>query len=237
MIRAAALIQGLLGNVGRPGGGILALRGHCSIQGSTDIPTLYNMLPTYLAQPHAYKPHDTLEDYLEAEKVPTGWWSNFPKYAVSLLKAWYGDAATEDNAFGYEWVPKIVGDHSQLPMTLAIRDGLIRGMFMIGQNPAVGGSNSRLVQRGLAELDWMVVRDFSENETAAFWRDGDPVRSGELRPQDIKTEVFLMPVALAGEKDGTYTNLLAWCNGTTRWSRRRATAARRPGSSIISAGG
>ena len=207
MIRAAALIQCLLGNVGRPGGGILALRGHSSIQGSTDIPTLYNMLPTYLAQPHAYKPHDTLEDYLEAEKVPTGWWSNLPKYAVSLLKAWYGDAATKENGFGYEWVPKIVSDHSQLPMTFAIRDGLIRGMFIIGQNPAVGGSNSKLVQRGFAELDWMVVRDFSETETAAFWRDGDPVRSGELTPEDIKTEVFLMPVALAGEKDGTFTNL------------------------------
>jgi formate dehydrogenase major subunit len=207
MIRAAALVQALLGNVGRPGGGILALRGHSSIQGSTDVPTLYDMLPTYLPQPHAYKPHDTLESYLEVEQVPTGWWSNFPSYAVSLLRAWYGDAGTKENGFGFEWVPKIVGDHSHLPMTLAMRDGLIRGMFVLGQNPVVGGSNSTLVQQGLAELDWMVVRDFSENETAAFWRSGHLVRDGRMRPEDIKTEVFLMPVALAGEKDGTYTNL------------------------------
>jgi formate dehydrogenase major subunit len=92
MIRAAAIIQGLLGNVGRPGGSILALRGHSSIQGSTDIPTLYNMLPTYLPQPNAFKPRTTLKHYLEHERTPTGWWHNFPKYAVSLLKAYYGDA-------------------------------------------------------------------------------------------------------------------------------------------------
>ena len=125
MIRAAAIIQGLLGNVGRPGGGILALRGHSSIQGSTDIPTLYNMLPTYLPQPNAFKPHATLKEYLEHERTPTGWWHNFPKYAVSLLKAYYGDAARADNEFGFGWVPRIVGDHSQLPMTLAMRDGVI----------------------------------------------------------------------------------------------------------------
>lgn len=94
MIRAAAIIQGLLGNVGRPGAGILALRGHCSIQGSTDIPTLYNLLPGYLPQPNAYKPHGTLPQYLEAEQTPTGWWHNFPKYAVSLLRAWYGEHAS-----------------------------------------------------------------------------------------------------------------------------------------------
>ena len=86
MIRAAAILQGLLGNVGRPGGGILALRGHTSIQGSTDIPTLYNMLPTYLPQPHAFKPHKTVDEYLKSETNPTGWWHNFPKYVVSLLE-------------------------------------------------------------------------------------------------------------------------------------------------------
>lgn len=213
IIRAAAIIQGLLGNVGRPGGGILALRGHTSIQGSTDIPTLYNMLPGYLPQPHAYKPHDSLADYLEVEETPTGWWSNFPKYAVSLLKAWYGDAATKENGWGYDWLPKIVGDHSQLPLTLAIRDGIIKGLFVMGQNPAVGSSNARVVQRGLAKLDWMVVRDIAETETASFWYRGHPVRDGEMRPQDIPTEVFLMPASIAGEKAGTFTNthrLIQW---------------------------
>jgi len=215
IIRAAAIIQALLGNVGRPGAGILALRGHCSIQGSTDIPTLYNMLPGYLPQPQAFKPHQTLKEYLDTETTPTGWWHNFPKYAVSLLRAWYGDNGNKENGWGYEWLPKNVGDHSQLPMTLAIRDGLIRGMFVIGQNPAVGGSNSgKTVQRGFANLDWLVIRDFTETETASFWYAGHPVKSGELRPQDIKTEVFLMPSSLAtGEKEGTFTNthrLLQW---------------------------
>jgi formate dehydrogenase major subunit len=92
-------------------------------------------------------------------------------------------------------------------MTLAMRDGLIQGMFFLGQNAAVGGSNSHLVQRGLAELDWMVVHDFSENETAEFWRTGPLIESGELGPEDIKTEIFLMPAALSAEKSGTYTNL------------------------------
>lgn len=213
IIRAAAIIQGLLGNVGRPGGGILALRGHTSIQGSTDIPTLYNMMSGYLPQPHADKPHSRLREFLETETAPTGWWNNFPKYFVSLLKAWYGDAGTPENDFGFDWVPKIVGDHSQLPMTLAIRDGLIKGLFLMGQNPAVGSSNSRLVQRGLANLDWLVVRDFTETESASFWYAGHPVRDGEMRPRDIKTEVFLMPAAIAGEKDGTFTNthrLVQW---------------------------
>src|SRR5439155_1742383 len=83
----------------RPGGGILALRGHSSIQGSTDIPTLYNLLPGYMSQPHAKKPHDTLADYMQVEYTPTGWWANLPKYIVSLLKAWYGDRAREENEF------------------------------------------------------------------------------------------------------------------------------------------
>ena len=88
IIRAAAIIQGLLGNIGRPGGGILALRGHASIQGSTDIPTLYNMLPTYLPQPNVFHQHGTLQNYLDTVTPTTGWWANMPKYAVSLLKAW-----------------------------------------------------------------------------------------------------------------------------------------------------
>lgn len=213
MIRAAAIIQALLGNVGRPGGGVLALRGHCSIQGSTDIPTLYNMLPTYLPQPHAHKPHQSLEDYLKSETTPTGWWHNFPKYAVSLLRAWYGERATRENQFGYSWLPKITGDHSQLPLTLAVRDGVIRGLFMIGQNTMVGGHNVNLVERGLGQLEWLVVRDMAETEVASFWYQGNNVKRGETRPEDIKTEVFLMPTSLPGEKTGTFTNthrLVQW---------------------------
>ena len=213
MIRTGAILQALLGNVGRPGGGILALRGHTSIQGSTDIPTLFDLLPGYLPQPHAFRPHDTLEQYLEVETSPTGWWNNFPKYYVSLLRAFYGDHAKPENGMGHDLMPRIVGDHSQLPLTVAMANGIIKGLFVMGQNPVVGGSNSKLVQRGLAQLDWLVVRDIAETDTATFWRDGHLVRSGELRPEEIGTEVFLMPASLSGEKAGSFTNthrLLQW---------------------------
>lgn len=213
IIRAAAIIQGLLGNIGRPGGGVLALRGHCSIQGSTDIPTLYNMLPTYLPQPNAFNPHTTLAEFLTTETVPTGWWNNLPKYMVSLLKAWYGDRAQQDNSFAYEFLPKLVGDHSQLPMTLAMVDGAVKGQFVLGQNPVVGAVNSELVQRAMAKLEWLVVRDFAMTETANFWLKGGIVQTGELSPQRIGTEVFLLPSAMAAEKEGTLTNttrLVQW---------------------------
>ncbi len=213
IIRAAAIIQGLLGNTGRPGGGILALRGHTSIQGSTDIPTLFNMLPSYIPQPHANQPQGTLQEYLELETVPTGWWINFPKYFISLLKAFYGGHATKENDFGYRWLPKIVGDHSQLPMTMQLNDGLMKGLFVLGQNPVIGGSNSDMVESGLAKLEWLVVRDIAETETASFWKDGRLIRVKGMRPQDIGTEVFLMPGSLAGEKAGSFTNthrLVQW---------------------------
>lgn len=213
MIRAACIIQGLLGNVGRPGGGIMALRGHTSIQGSTDIPTLYNMLPSYLPQPDAMLPHHTFKEYLEIETPPTGWWNNFPKYITSLLKAWYGTNATSVNDYCYDYLPKLTGDHSQLPMTLAMVDGVVRGQFILGQNPVVGGANSDLIERGLTKLEWLVVRDFAMIETADFWHNGRLVQRGELRPQDIGTEIFFMPAALAGEKEGSVTNtsrLVQW---------------------------
>lgn len=213
IIRAASIVQALLGNVGRPGGGILVLRGHASIQGSTDIPTLFNILPGYMTQPNGHSPHATLEEYLTTEGSPTGWWREQPKYMVSLLRAWYGDAARKDNEWGYQWLPKIVGNHSHLPMTLAMADGLLRGLFVLGQNPVVGGHHAGLFTRGLAKLDWLVVRDAFDVETSDFWRTSPEVRSGELKPADIGTEVFLMPVSLVGEKEGTFTNthrLVQW---------------------------
>ena len=206
IIRAASIVQGLLGNIGRPGGGIMALRGHVSIQGSTDIPTLYNMLPTYLPQPNVFQDHATFESYVKSETPVTGWWSNFPKYFVSLLKAWYGEAATAGNGFGYQFLPKLVGDSSQEPMTMAMTDGIVKGQFILGQNPVVGAVNSDMVTKGLGKLEWLVVRDFALTETANFWQDSRLHGKGELRADDIPTEVFFLPVALPGEKEGTVTN-------------------------------
>lgn len=213
IIRAATIVQLLLGNVGRPGGGVLALRGHVSIQGSTDIPTLYNMLPGYLAQPVLHEDHADLRSYLKTETAATGWWANFPKYAISLLKAWYGEAAAADNEWAYQMVPKLTGDVSQEPMTLAMANGVIKGQFMLGQNPMVGAVNTELVELGMAKLEWLVVRDFAMTETAEFWRNGRRVRNGETRPEDIETEIFFLPAAMPGEKEGTVTNtsrLVQW---------------------------
>ena len=206
IIRAASIVQMLLGNMGRPGGGIMALRGHVSIQGSTDIPTLYNMLPCYLPQPNAFHDHASLADYLKVETPTTGWWANMPKYTVSLLKAWYGDGATRENEWGYQYIPKLTGDASYEPMTLSMAQGVIKGQFILGQNPLVGAVNSELVELGMAKLEWMVVRDFAMTETAEFWKDGRRVQKGEISSDQIGTEVFFLPAAMPGEKEGTVTN-------------------------------
>jgi len=213
IISCCALLQLLLGNIGRPGGGILALRGHATIQGSTDIPTLFDLLPGYLKMPRAIPEHATLAEYFAAERPATGLWYDMPKFMVSLLKAWYGDAATPENDFGYAFLPKIGGDYSFQSILTMIKDGIIKGLFVMGMNPAVGGQNARLARQALANLDWLVVRDVHEIETASFWYDAPEVRSGEIRPQDIKTEVFFLPAAIAAEKDGTFTNthrLVQW---------------------------
>jgi formate dehydrogenase major subunit len=206
MIRAAAILQLLLGNMGRPGGGILALRGHASIQGSTDIPTLYDLLPGYLHMPRANEGHFTLADYIRSGGADRGWWSNFDKYIVSLLKAWFGAAATEENDYGFGSLPRLSGNHSHFVTMMRALDGGLDGLFVMGQNPAVGSQHAGLQRRALASLKWLVVRDMAEIETATFWRDSPEVRSGELRTADIETEVFLMPAASHVEKEGCFTN-------------------------------
>lgn len=209
IIRTAGILQLLLGNMGRPGGGIMAMRGHSSIQGSTDIPTLYDLLPGYLPQPAADAKHDNLDSYVAHEGLPTGYWVNFRKFIVSLLKAWYGDAANAANDYCYGWLPRIDRDYSQLPEFDRMSRGEVKGYFLFGQNPGGGGPNAGLHRAGLRNLDWLVVLDWFETESAVFWK-SDP--SGPP-PADVKTEVFFIPAAAGPEKDGTLTNtqrLLQW---------------------------
>jgi formate dehydrogenase major subunit len=209
IIRTAGILQLLLGNMGRPGGGIMAMRGHAGIQGSTDVPTLYDMLPGYLKQPDSRSGHTSLAEYLEREKIPDGYWSNLPSLVVSLLKAWYGDAASEANGYGFDWLPRIDDDHSQLATAIRMARGEVRGFFLFGQNPAAGSPNAGLSRKGLTELDWLVVRDWFEIESACFWYKGPEAPD----PKTIKTEIFFFPAAAASEKDGTLTNtqrLLQW---------------------------
>jgi formate dehydrogenase major subunit len=211
IIRAAAILQLLLGNIGRPGGGILALRGHASIQGSTDIPTLYDILPGYLTMPH--KGDETLQDYLDHYTKKTGLWSNYPKYLVSTLKAYYGKNATAENDFGYAWLPKLTGNHSFFEYLYDMLDGKMEGMFIMGQNPAVGAPNSRLQRKALTKLRWLVVRDMVEVESANFWSESPEIERGELKPEEIETEIFFFPAAGHAEKEGAFTNtqrLLQW---------------------------
>ena len=201
-IRAAAILQLLLGNIGRPGGGIMALRGHASIQGSTDIPTLYDVLPGYIPMPTSEELD--LASYLKKHKADKGWWHNVDKYMVSLLKAYYGDAATRDNDFGFAWLPRLTGDHSYFGYWLDMMDGKLEGLIVMGQNPAVGSPNAKLERAALGKLKWLVVRDLVETETSNFWEDA---------PDDIDTEVFFFPAASHVEKEGTFTNtqrLLQW---------------------------
>jgi formate dehydrogenase major subunit len=202
-IRTAAIIQSLLGNIGRPGGGIMALRGHASIQGSTDIPTLYNLLPGYLPMPKA-KYDLTFDKYCEHNTPGSGWWSEFPKYAVSLLKAWFGDAARQESGWAFDYLPYLTGDHSHMTTYAAMGDGVVKGYFVMGENPVVGSMNGGLQCSAMRRLEWLVVRDFQLTETAEFWR---------AHASAIATEVFFFPAATHTEKDGSFTNtqrLLQW---------------------------
>jgi len=207
LIRTAAILQLLLGNMGRPGGGIMALRGHAAIQGSTDIPTLYNLLPGYIPMP--MEEDKDFQANLDEYTAISGWWRNYPKYLVSMLKSWYGEHATKGNEWAYQYLPKLnsQADYSYYPIFFKMLDRKIRGAFILGENLAAGGPNSGTQRRALRQLDWMVVRDPFLVETANVWKmDG-------VDPADVNTEVFYMPAAWSAEKDGSLTNtqrLLQW---------------------------
>jgi formate dehydrogenase major subunit len=207
-IRALCMLQTLLGNIGRPGGGVVALRGHANVQGATDLELLYHELPGYLPMP-LRDAHPDLKTWLEKETPKGGFWVNRPKFMVSLLKAWFGDKATAENEYGYQWLPKRASAdaYSHQHMFVDMYKGIIKGFLADGQNPAVGGPNAKLARAALGKLEWLVVKDIFLTETAEFWK--APGVSGK----DIKTEVFFLPAAPAAEKDGSLTNtmrLIQW---------------------------
>jgi formate dehydrogenase major subunit len=212
-IRAGSIVQLLLGNIGRPGGGIFALRGHASIQGSTDVPTLFNLLPGYLPMPDVA--HEDLASYLTKVRgrQQKGFWRNADTYMISLLKEYWGDAATADNDYCYGYLPRINGDHGTYRSAMDMVDGNVFGYFLLGQNPAVGSAHGRLQRLGMANLDWLVVRDLTMIESATFWKDAPEIATGEIVPQQCRTEVFFMPAASHVEKSGTFTQtqrMLQW---------------------------
>jgi formate dehydrogenase major subunit len=213
-IRTATILQLLMGNVGRPGSGIMALRGHATIQGSTDIPTLFNLLPGYLPMPKAGM-HDTVADYLDAvgSKKQKGFWANADAYTISLLKAWWGDAATADNDWAYDYLPRLSGPHGTYQTVMGMLDDEVEGYFLLGQNPAVGSAHGRMQRMGMSHLKWLVVRDLNLIESATWWKDGPEIASGELKTEEIDTEVFFLPAATHVEKAGSFTQtqrLVQW---------------------------
>lgn len=224
-IRTCAILQLLLGNIGRPGSGIMALRGHASIQGSTDIPTLFHLLPGYLPMPTVEQ--QTWGQYLDqiATADQKGFWQRRDAYAVSLMKTYWGDAATPENNWGLDLMPRLSGAHSTYHTLQAMMRDEVEGYFVFGQNPAVASSHGRLQRLGLSHLKWLVVRDFQDMETASFWHDSPEVKTGELKTEEIQTEVFLMPAATHVEKAGTFTQ-------TQRMVQWRFQAVHPPGDSI-----
>lgn len=205
-VRSYALLQLLLGNTGRPGGGVNALRGESNVQGSTDMALLQHILPGYLSSPVATEKHATLADYLKNETPASGYWTNKPKFMVSLLKAFWGPAATKENDFCYDYLPKkkpgVYYDH--IGLFEAVYEGHIKGMFLWGQNPVVGGPDALKEAKAMENLDWLVAVDLWETESASFWK-----RPG-ANPADIKTEVFFLPAAASFEKEGSISNSGRW---------------------------
>ncbi len=209
-IRTMAIIQLLLGNMGVAGGGVNALRGESNVQGSTDHCLLWHIWPGYLKTPRAS--NVSLEAYNKkwtpASKDPksANWWQNYPKYSVSMLKSFFGDKADKENAFGYDWLPKVDDGkaYSWLDLFDEMYNEKIKGFFAWGMNPACSGSNVGKVREALGKLDWMVNVNLFDNETGSFWK------GPGVDPTKVDTEVFFLPACASVEKEGSITNSGRW---------------------------
>jgi formate dehydrogenase major subunit len=241
LIHAAAMLQLLLGNIGRPGGGLNALRGHANIQGGTDCGMAYHNVPGYIPIPKAG--HESLGAFLKAvtpaplRPNSTNFWVNTDRFFVSQLKAFYGAAATKASDFAY-------GFHPRLPQSEDGRDenwswahmfdhmyaGRMEGFFSFGMNPVSNGPHSRKAISALTKLKWLVVAENFEQETAAFWRD-DILALVDKKPEDVQTEVFLLPAANFAEKDGTFVNSARWIQW--KWKAVDPPGEARPDQEII----
>jgi formate dehydrogenase major subunit len=225
IIRTMSMIQLLLGNMGIAGGGVNALRGEPNVQGSTDQAILYNILPGYMKVPAASL--TTLDAYLKKNtpesKDPqsANFYSNYPKFFVSFLKAYWGDKATKENDFGYNWLPKLEdGKHySTMHMFDRMYEGKIKGFFCIGADPAVSSPNTNKVRKAMKNLDWLVGENIFNNETYEFWR------GPGVDPAKVKTECFLLPAAATMEKEGSQSN-------SGRWIQWKYKAAEAPGAGM-----
>ncbi len=214
IIRAAAILQLLLGNVGRAGGGVNALRGHSNIQGATDMAGIFDNLPAYLKVPI---PADTsFASYIgritpmpskPAEWDSFNYWSNTPKFAASLLKAFYGDAAKKENDWAYSYLPKIDRRYSWVDLWDDMYRGKVKGLFAFGMNGVMIGPDSNKNVQALKKADWLVVGEIYPDETSEFWR-SPGISEEEMKT--IPTTVYRLPCAGFAEKDGSFTNSARW---------------------------
>jgi len=214
IIRTAAVLQLLLGNVGRAGGGVNALRGHSNIQGATDMAGLFDSLPGYLKVP---TPADTNFDAWMKRITPTAskpaqwdsfnYYGNTPKFAVSLMKAMYGDAATKQNGWAFDYLPKVDRNYSWTYLWDDMYNGTVKGMLAFGMNGVAIGPNSKKNIDALKKADWLVVGEIYPDETSEFWR-SPGISEDEMK--QIQTTVYRLPCAGFAEKDGSFTNSARW---------------------------
>ena len=214
IIRTAAMLQLLLGNVGRAGGGVNALRGHSNIQGATDIAGIFDNLPGYLKVPTPAD-HDFaawMKRITPTASKPKEWdswnyWSNTSKFAVSLLKSMYGDAATKENGWAFDYLPKVDREYSWVHIWDDMYRGKVKGLIAFGMNGVAIGPNSQKNIDALKKADWLVVCDIYPEETSGFWQ-SPGITADEMK--NIKTEVYRLPGAGFAEKDGTFVNSARW---------------------------
>src|SRR5256885_3864213 len=214
IIRTAAILQLLLGNVGRAGGGVNALRGHSNIQGATDMAGIFDNLAGYLKVP---TPADTNFDAYIKRITPkpakaTNWdsynyWGNTPKFAVSLLKAMYGDAATKQTDWAFSYLPKVDRNYSWVQMWDNMYNGVVKGLFAVGMNGVSIGPDSHKNIEALKKADWLVVGEIYPDETSEFWK-SPGITEDEMK--QIQTTVYRLPCAGFAEKDGSFTNSARW---------------------------
>jgi formate dehydrogenase major subunit len=211
-IRSLAILQLLLGNIGMPGGGVNALRGHSNIQGLTDLGLLSDQLPGYMSL--ARDEETTRAAYLEKRTPkPTrpgqvNYWSNYPRFHTSLMKAWYGKAATAENDFAYDWLPKVDQVYDGLRVFDMMEQGKLTGYFCQGFNPLASFPDKAKITSALSRLKFLVVMDPLATETSVFWQNHGDYH--DVEPDEISTEVFRLPTTCFAEEEGSLVNSSRW---------------------------
>lgn len=212
MIRTGAMVQLLLGNIGAAGGGMNALRGHSNIQGLTDLGLLSNLLPGYMTLPgdaeQDYKAYIDKRAFKPLRPGQLSYWSNYGKFFVSTMKAWYGDSATAGNNWCYDWLPKLDKGYDILQVFENMNQGKMNGYICQGFNPLASAPCKIKVSTGLSKLKYLVIIDPLETETAEFWQNHGEYN--DVDPAKIQTEVFRLPSTCFAEEDGSLVNSGRW---------------------------